>query len=170
MAEEIKIPCRFWPNTITNANGYYDVLNQTNDLFNPAGVVCADTLKVDICFISCAPVPADVNVTPAGKIRVAWITTSTDTTSPIQILPYVNDVVDSGSLDPSAWDDTTAVTDTSAGACLRNEKDVTLTTTTLTSGKWVYGVIQRDAQVANTNDTLAASITITDITLVMDKT
>jgi len=169
MAEEIKIPCRFWPNTITNANGYYDVVNQTNDLFNPSGVFLADTIVSDVCFMACAPVPADVHGTPAGKIRIGWITTSVDTTSPWQIIPFVKDVIDGETVDPTTWDDTTAVTDTNSGACFRNEKDVTLTTTAITSGKWVYGVIERDAQVANTNDTLAATVVITDITLIANK-
>jgi hypothetical protein len=172
LAEELKIACDMWLAPESTNEAYYDVPDQTNDYFNPAGITVADGAVGRIQFRTATPVPADVNATPAGKLWVYWTTASSDTTSFMHLVWLVRDIADATeSLDPASGDfeDSSSSQSTSGGAGLLNKTVITLSGSDLTSGKMLIGRLVRDASAGNSSDTLAAATTFIAIVLVMDQ-
>lgn len=172
MAEELKVGCDMWLAPEATNEAYYDVPDQTNDYFNPAGISIADGAVGRIQFRTATPVPADVNATPAGKLWIYWTTSSSDTTSYVHYVWLVRDIADATeSLDPDSGDfeDSSSSQSTSAGAGLLNKTVITLSGSDLTAGKTLIGRIVRDASAGNASDTLAATVTVLCIVLVMDQ-
>jgi hypothetical protein len=168
MAEEIKIPCNFWPSRTSAA--YYDVVTEVTNIFNPAGVVLPTGVSGTVLFEACSVVPDDVNVTPAGQLWIYWSTASADTSSTITLTWGLSDIPTSttgpeNSLDPAVWESTSSISDSSAGAYIPNRAVVnSLTACEFLAGRDFIGSLTRST------DALAASIVIHKILLVMDVT
>lgn len=170
MADEIKIDCDFWPNPYTDANAFYDVVDQSNDKFNPSGITLPDTLASRINFSTQEPIPDDINGTPAAELWIYWSTQSSDTSSNVEFGYGISDVTEeSTTRDPTTWDDSGDKTDTSSGATKLNVTKITITTSTVTAGKFLEGFIDRDAQGSNPSDALASNVLIEKIMLVADQ-
>ncbi len=171
MAGEIVIPLKLWLERDRNPNGTWDHFHGANDKHSLSGWLFPNDLTTEINWCLSRPIPSNINVTPAGKIYFHWGTTSADTTSLVQWLCNLIDVQYNTTVaDPSAWDDSLAVQDASNGVAVENECSVAIVTATLTSGRGVRGVIQRDATAGHGDDTLEASVWLTEAFLVADQT
>lgn len=171
MAGEIVIPLKLWLERDRNPNASWDHFHGANDKHALAGWRFDDNVHAEINWCLSRPLPADINATPNGKIRVHWGTTSTDTTSLLQWLCDMLDILYNTTVaDPAAWDDQLSVQDASNGAVVENECEMSIVTATLTAGRGARGVIRRNALIGNTNDTLAATAWLTEAFLVADKT
>lgn len=169
MAEEIQIPVVLYPQRTNNANASWDQLTQSTNAFQAAGWRMKDTEIAEVNGILARPIPSSINGTPAGKIRLWWITASA-TGSDVEWHVYLSDVtVDSDTCDPAAWDDSLTVVDTNNGAYELNQCDVSISSASLTSGKQVILNIKRDASAGNGDDTLAADVLLVAAVLIADE-
>lgn len=169
MAEEIQIPLLLWSHRTNNTNCTWDQLTQSNNNHQASGWRFRDNEIADLNGKLSRPIPSNINGTPAGKIRIHWVT-STATASNVEWHVYVIDVqYNTTSVDPSSWDDTLTVIDANNGAYIENECDVSIATSTLTSGRCVRVLIRRDATAGNTDDTLASDCILTDAIFIADQ-
>lgn len=170
MAGEIVIPLHLWPHRVNNANAVWDQLVQTTNLHDVAGWRMRDGEAADLNFRLTRPIPSNIHATPAAKIVMHWCTTSTSTTTQVRLAVRCLDVTyNTTSCDPAAWDDQLTVDDLNSGAFLENTCEVSLSSTAVTSGLGIRGILRRDATSGETNDTLASDIIITEAFLVADQ-
>jgi hypothetical protein len=168
MADEIVIPLKLWLHRVNNANASYDQLTQTTNNHMPDGIRLKDAETTDINFCLAYPVPSDINGTPAATIDLKWATASSDTSSNVKFFVRCLDITyNTTSMDPAAWDDSLTVLDASNGAYVENSCYVSLSSTAVTSGLQIRGIIRREA--TDAQDTLAADVIITQAFLVADK-
>lgn len=159
MANEIKIPCEFWPHPTRDANAYMDTLALTNNEFVDFGAILPDTVLSRICFKASEPLPT--NYASAPKLRISWKTASTDTTSAWQAGYEIDAFTpDTDTEDPTSWGLDSTATDISAGAGKVNTLEIDISSLTEAAGDVIKGTISRDAQVTNASDTLASSVQI----------
>ncbi len=167
MAGEISIPFVMKANRTNNANASWDTITLTNNNIEVSGYRLPDTLQSDLSLFMARPVPTNINGTPAGKVKVYWVTASADAND-VKFFIYASDyAVNSGSVDISSYDDSLTVTDTNNGAGVVNEAEVSLSSTTQTSGKWIEVLLRRNA--ADAADTLAADIVVQAVLYVADE-
>lgn len=170
MAEELKITMSAWPDRVTNANAVFTHVAGSNAIHKPKGWLMSYQEACDLQIDGVIPVQTNVAGSPNAKLRIQWITASTDTTSTVRFIVGLFDAQpDTTSLDPSSFDDSVNADDVSNGAYVLNEIDATISTTSIVSGRDIRGRIRRDA-VGEATDTLAADVYIVGIFLVADKT
>ena len=169
MAEEIQIPLRLWPQRTNNANAAWDQLTQTNNNHQAAGWRCRDAEIADINAALSRPIPADIHGTPAGKIRLHWLTDSASGNN-CKWFVFCSDIAyNVTSVDPASWDDSISVIDANNGQYIENECDVSIATSTLTSGRGLRLLIRRNATAGETQDTLAADVLLTEAIFIANK-
>lgn len=162
MAEEIKIPLRVWPHPSTNANGGWTAPAATNNNHVAGGWIGRSGELVNYCFRSSAPIPTDINATPAGKLRFKWFTLSANTTDAVTFTAWISDVVKNvDTYDVGTFDQVAAtVADTSNGAGIENECEIAISGPTLSSDRMLVGVIRKETS------GLAADIYISEVLFV----
>jgi hypothetical protein len=169
MAEEIQIPIMLSAHRVNNANAAWDHLTLTNNTRMEAGWRCRDDEIADINGRLTRPIPSNINGTPAGKVRLHWVTASSSTNNCKWFVYLVDGAYNTDTVDPAAWDDSLTVIDANNGAGIPNECDVTISSATLTSGRGVWLLFRRDATVGESQDTLAADVLLTDALLIADE-
>lgn len=167
MAEEIQVPIRLYPQRTNNANACWDQLTQSTDAHQPAGFRFRNTEIAEVNGDLTRPIPSSVNGTPAGKVRLSWVSASADTDN-CKWFVYVKDIAyDTDTTDPASWDDSLTVVDASNGQYVENQCDVSISTATLSSGRNVRFLIKRDS--TDGSDTLAADVILTGAIFVADE-
>jgi hypothetical protein len=166
MAGEIQVPCKLWIHRVVNTRATYTHL-ANGGAHTPDGILLPNAGAADVNGRTSVPVPADINATPAGKIKLRWVTASADTSSTVRFSVAVFDVTLNTTSTASAADETLTVTDASNGQYVENECEVSLSATTQSAGLGIRFVVTRDP--ANGSDTLAADIIITDVLYVADR-
>lgn len=166
MAAEIQIPCKLWIHRVVNTRATYAHL-ANGGAHTPDGILMPNAGAADVNGRTSVPIPADINATPAGKIKIRWATTSTDTSGTARFSVAVFDVALNTTSTAASADETLTVTDASNGQYIENECEVSLSATTQTSGRGIRFVITRDP--AHGSDTLAADVVITDVLYVADR-
>lgn len=169
MAGEIQIPLHLWPQRQNNANACWDQLTQASMAHMVGGWRLRDGEIADLNAKLSRPIPADINGTPNGKIRMHWVTSSATTDNVKLQVKAIDIQYNVTSADPSSWDDSTSVIDANNGAYIENECEVSLSTATLTSGRGLRLLIRRDATGTETQDTLASDIILTDALFIADQ-
>lgn len=168
MADEIQIPLKLYPHRTNNANATWDQLTQTTNLHQAGGWRFRNGEIADINGKLSRPIPSNINVVPAGEIRVHWVT-DTATANDVKFFIYVIDIAyNTTSVDPAAWDDSLTVVDANSGQYIENECSVSIVTATLTSGRGLRMLMRRDS--TDPADTLAADVIVTDVLLIADQT
>lgn len=167
MAEEIKIPCLFWPHRTNNASAYYDHLSMTNNAFQPQGIRLPNLKDCDILFEMSTPIPTNINAAPAGFIRVYWIPDVALGTLKLFWDIFIS-TQESTSQDPtSPFTISTNGTDTASGQYQEQVTNIDLVAqaANLVSNRIVKGRIQRKA-LTDAADTLEGAIIIPKILFV----
>ena len=168
-AGEIKIRMDDSPHRVNNANCVWSHLTLSNNVHMSGGWLMRNAEVADLNIDLPVPIPTNINATPNGKIRICWLTSSSDTSNAVKFFCGISDVVEnSDSVDPSAFDMaiSTNVTDTSGGAGILNTVDVTVSGPTLSAGRHLIGLIRRDS--TDAGDTLAADVYVTRVLFVAD--
>lgn len=166
MAGEIQVPCKLWIHRAINTRATYAHLVNAG-IHTPDGILMPNAGAADVNGRTSVPVPADINATPAGKIKIRWATTSADTSGTARFSVAVFDVTLNTTSTASAADETLTVTDASNGQYVENECEVSLSATAQSAGRVIRFVITRDP--SHGSDTLAADVVITDVLYVADK-
>lgn len=167
MAGEIEIELQLYNHRVNNANACWDQLTQTTNNHMPCGIRCKDAEITDINFVTTRRVPSNVDGTPNAAIYIHWGTASTDTSSNCKWFVKVFDLTMNSTSMDAAYDDELTVLDPSNGQYWENETSVSLSSTSVTSGKILRGVIRRDA--TDAQDTLGADVILTRAFLVADQ-
>lgn len=143
----------------------WDHLVLTNNLFMPMGWRFRDGEVGDL-LLRLPAIPKEIHATtPNAKLRIKWVTASTDVATAIALALKVSDRIPGETYDPSTFDFDTTATDTSAGAGLVNEVDIALSTgggLNLSGGRELIAFLRR-------NSGLAADILITSVLFIADK-
>lgn len=166
MAGEIQIPCKLWIHRAINTRATYAHLTNAG-IHTPDGILMPNAGAADVNGRISVPIPADIHATPAGKLKLRWVTASADTSGTARFSVAVFDVNPNATSTASAADETLTVTDASNGQYIENECEVALSATTQSSGRVIRFVITRDP--AHGSDTLAADIILTDALYVADR-
>lgn len=169
MAEEIQIPLKIFPQRTNNANCSWDQLTQSNNDHQPGGWRMKDAEIAEVNACLSRPIPSSINGTPAGKVRLHWVT-DTATGNNVEWHVYLSDVIyNTDTVDPGSWNDSLTVIDANNGQYIANECDVTISTATLSSGRGLVVNIKRDASAGNGDDTLAADVLLLDAIFIADE-
>lgn len=176
MAAEIRIPFEEFAHPITNNRARRKLFRLTNNIVMPPAWVCRASEHAGI-IIYLPIIPPEIKAsTPAGKLRIKWVTALTDTTNAAKFfckLRVVNPDDAASSYDPSGADFTahldSSVTDISKGAGDPNECELAIPDAMLASvqGKELIGLITRND--SDAGDTLAGEIGIVKTYFVADK-
>jgi hypothetical protein len=165
VAGEIVIPCKLWIHRVTNPLATYTHLANAG-AHTPDGILLPNAGAANVNGRLTTPVPADINATPAGKLKLRWATASADVSGTARFSIAVFDLTVNTTSTASAADETLVVTDASNGQYVENECEVSLSATTQTAGKDIRFCIARDP--AHGSDTLAADIVLMDVLYVAD--
>jgi len=164
MAGEIEIPVNLWAHRISNPNARWKPV-ALGAGWNPQAWGLPTAVAVDINGEGASRVPSHVHATPAGKLRIRWLTESADMSSVVRFHVFAKYLVPNTSAADKAWDDTLTVDDVSNGAKVVNEVEVALVNTVLAAGRLVAVVIRRNKP-GTSEDTLAAQVELLKVEIV----
>jgi hypothetical protein len=149
------------PNVETNANGSWTPVTSGATDSTHWGWRCNDADNTDYTFRMVVPIPATINATPAGEIKVRWVTASTDVSNNLRMTVDITDMARAGSGEdwsPTAYAESLTTTQVSSGQRDDNIMSFTIATSAETVDKVLIGILGRAGQHAS--DTLAADVWI----------
>ncbi len=156
MSEKILIPFDLYPQEYNNANCVWSQLNISPNTHSPGGWLFRNGETADLNGSLAVPIPGFVNATPAGKLRIRWVTSSSDTSTTVTFTVKLESISPNSTVvNVSTFDVDTTVNDTNNGAGVENEAELALSGITLSSGRGVRLLLRR---AGTTFDVLVTSV------------
>jgi hypothetical protein len=169
MSAEIKVRCGLWCDRNNNANANWGQMPSSDSKHNPQGFRLSYTAAVNVHGEALEEVPDTVAGTPNGKVRIQWLTESSDVSNAVKFQVRVKSLTKNTSpIAFTSWDDTLSITDVSNGAGYLNECEVSIATASLAAGQEIILLITRDKP-GDAADQLAADVWLRKAVLVADK-
>src|SRR5574341_69350 len=145
MADEIDTPFDVYPQQQNNANSLWAQANISPNTHMAAGWLMQSTVTSDLNVSRSTPIPTYINGTPNGKLKIRWVTASTDTTTSRTFTVMLKSIAPNSTLvNIKTFDIDTTVNDTNNGAGVENEVELALPSGSLTqtSRRGIRGVIR----------------------------
>jgi hypothetical protein len=168
-SQAIQIPLNFWPSQFTKANATWFQIDQTNDLFNPEGVLMPDDVDSRICGSTVIRIPSTINATPNGLVRLTYVPVGATGNVLFIAGGCFASVPGTTSIDPASLTSFTTITDAVAAAFVERTVDISLSgiAAGIIANNYINIAIDRNAS-SDASDTHEANILVTRLTLIAD--
>jgi len=145
MADEIEIRMDEYGHQANNANCVWSQANISPNTHMASGWLMRSSETADLNIALPVPIPTTINGTPAGKLVVQWITSSSDTSTTVTFNCYLSDIqINTDVVNPTTFDQANAsLADTSNGAAILNEAVLNISGPSLTAGRGLRGIVRR---------------------------